>query len=62
LDHQELMGKALGREGILPALQGTWYVWHEQDGLCSGNQGCLNIPMQAKPKKRRRKHGLLDLV
>jgi len=51
------------REGTSPSLQGPWRVWHhEQDGLCSGNQGCLNIPMQAKPKERRRKHGLLDLV
>ena len=37
LDHQELVGKAVGREWVLPALPRPRHVRHEHHGL-----GCLH--------------------
>lgn len=43
LDHQELVGEAMGRAWLLPVVQRAWDVWDEHNGFCCDDTDLLVI-------------------
>lgn len=43
LDHQELVGEAMGRTRVLPAMQGARHVWDEHNGFCCDDTDLLVV-------------------